>query len=78
MDGRYSWSTLLPSVLAWYHQLIAAGAGLSSQRYSLQLITARLPKGSETSISMGFLVICVEKNQDLIRLFFSPYLGLAL
>jgi hypothetical protein len=31
---------------------------------------ARLPKGVETSISMGFLVMCAEKILRLLRLFF--------
>ncbi len=31
---------------------------------------ARLPKGAETSISMGFLVMCAEKILRLLRLFF--------
>jgi hypothetical protein len=31
---------------------------------------ARLPKGAESSISMGFLVMCADKILRLLRLFF--------
>jgi IS5 family transposase len=44
--------------------------GSGKRKYSLRLIMARLPKGAETSISMGFLVMCAEKNLRLLRLFF--------
>ena len=38
-------------------------------KYSLQLIMTRLPKGSESSISMAFLVMCAEKILRLLRFF---------
>ena len=44
--------------------------GSWKRKYSLRLIVARLAKGAETSISMGFLVMCVEKILRLFRLFF--------
>ena len=44
--------------------------GSGKRKYSLRLIMARLPKGAETSISMGFLVMCAEKILRLLRLFF--------
>jgi IS5 family transposase len=34
--------------------------GSGKRKYSLKLIIARLPKGTETSISMTFLVMCPE------------------
>ena len=39
------------------------------RKYSLQLIIARLTKGSGSSISIGFLVISAEKILRLLRLF---------
>lgn len=36
---------------------------------------ARLIRGAETSISMAFLVMCVEKILRLIRLFFVLFLA---
>jgi len=44
--------------------------GSGKRKYSLVLIMARLPKGAETSISMTFLVMCAEKIQRQLRLFF--------
>jgi hypothetical protein len=44
--------------------------GSGKRKYSLRLIMARLTKGAETSISMGFLVMCAEKILRLLRLFF--------
>jgi hypothetical protein len=44
--------------------------GSGKRKYSLRLIMARLTKGAETSISMGFLVMCAEKIMRLLRLFF--------
>ena len=44
--------------------------GSGKRKYSLRLIMARLTKGVETSISMGFLVICAEKILRPLRLFF--------
>ena len=44
--------------------------GSGKRKYSLRLIMARLAKGAETSISMGFLVMCAEKILRLLRLFF--------
>ena len=44
--------------------------GSGKRKYSLDLIMARLPKGAETSISMAFVVMCVEKIRRLLRLFF--------
>jgi len=44
--------------------------GSGKRKYSLRLIMARLPKGAETSISMGFLVMCAEKILRLLRFFF--------
>ena len=43
--------------------------GSGKRKYSLQLIMARLPKGSESSISMAFLVMCAEKILRLLRFF---------
>jgi hypothetical protein len=42
--------------------------GSGKRKYSLRLIMARLPKCAETSISMGFLVMCAEKVLRLFRL----------
>jgi hypothetical protein len=44
--------------------------GSGKRKPSLRLLMARLPKGVETSISMAFLVMCVEKILRLLRLFF--------
>ena len=44
--------------------------GSGKRKYSLGLITPRLPKSAETSISMAFLVMCAEKILRLLRLFF--------
>ena len=44
--------------------------GSGKRKYSLRLIMARLAKGTETSISMAFLVMCAEKIRRLLRLFF--------
>ena len=44
--------------------------GSGKRKYSLRLIMARLTKGAETLISMGFLVMCAEKILRLLRLFF--------
>jgi transposase, IS5 family len=44
--------------------------GSGKRNSSLRLIMARLTKGAETSISMGFLVMCAEKILRLLHLFF--------
>ena len=44
--------------------------GSGKRKYSLDLIMARLKAGSESSISMAFLVMCAEKLLRLLRLFF--------
>ena len=44
--------------------------GSGKRKYSLRLIMARLAKGAETSISMAFLVMDVEKIRWLLRFFF--------
>ena len=44
--------------------------GSGKRKYSLKLIMARLVKGAETSISMAFLVMCVEKIPRLLPIFF--------
>jgi len=43
--------------------------GPKKRKNSLRLIMARLAKGEETSISMGFLVMCAEKIRRLLGLF---------
>jgi hypothetical protein len=48
--------------------------GSGKQKYSLDLIMARLPKGAETSISMAFVVMCAEKIRRLLRLFLSVFM----
>lgn len=49
--------------------------GSGKRKYSLDLIMARLPKGSENAISMAFVVMCAEKIWRLIRLFFVAILA---
>jgi hypothetical protein len=44
--------------------------GSGKRKYSLDLIMARLVKGSENWISMAFVVMCAEKIRRLLRLFF--------
>ena len=44
--------------------------GSGKRKYSLDLIMARLSKGAENSISMAFVVMCVEKIRRILRLFF--------
>ncbi|WP_396112148.1 transposase [Cyanobium sp. L1E-Cus] len=44
--------------------------GSGKRKYSLDLIMARLSKGSENSISMAFVVMCAERIRKLLRLFF--------
>jgi hypothetical protein len=48
--------------------------GSGKRKYSLALIMARLANAAETSISMAFLVMCAEKIQRLLRLFFMTIL----
>ena len=50
--------------------------GSGKRKYSLDLIMARLVKGSENWISMAFVVMCAEKIRRLLRLFFCHYLWL--
>ena len=49
--------------------------GSGKRKYSLDLIMARLPKGSENTISMAFVVMCAEKIWRLLRLFFVAILA---
>jgi hypothetical protein len=44
--------------------------GSGKRKYSLDLIMARLVKGSENWISMAFVVMCAEKIRRLLRIFF--------
>jgi hypothetical protein len=52
--------------------------GSGKRKYSLKLIMARLAHGAATSISMSFLVMCVEKILRLLRLFFCALCCLSL
>jgi IS5 family transposase len=44
--------------------------GTSKRKNSLNLIMAKLKAGAEGTISLSFLVMCVEKILRLLRLFF--------
>jgi len=44
--------------------------GSGKRKHSLKLIMPRLAKGTETSISLAFLVMCAEKIRRLLRIFF--------
>jgi len=49
---------------------VEGGFGSGKRKYLLTLIMPRLAKGAETSISLSFLVMCVEKIPRLLPIFF--------